>query len=360
MLMYTYIVVLILNIIMLLLKRKSKLILILDFIFIFLMFYGTTTTNDYQYYLLMYEKGLSRTSYEIGFNFLLDITKMLGLSFQGFMGFVWIFFGGIILFVFSRYSNNYPLFFTCYLIYIAFIDIVQLKSFCASALLLCAFHFQFKNNKILFLLFNILAASIHIEMIFFLPLVFFDTVLLKSEAFLKKSGVAILVLCVFFFFERNTLNRLVNTIGIIFMSPIDELEKTGYFSTTGNFGFLLYFSLQFAIIIATNYGRKKLKADRRYNIINLEIIRKIQLVQLYCLFSFPLIMVNMNFYRLYRVIAYVNFIAWAIELDNFKGTTVNYYKSLFVILLTNVFYRIPLVQGNNQIDIILDNNSLIK
>lgn len=356
-----YWIVLLINIFLLFLKRKPKSVLIIDFIFVFILFYGTTTNNDYNYYVLMYEQGINRTVYEVGFNLILDVIKITGLSFQGFIGMLWVVFGGLILHVFMKYTKNYPLFFTCYLIYIVFVDITQLKSFCASAVLLYALYFYSVNKRMLFIFFDILAATIHIEMLFFLPLVFFNNNM-KSHKFFKRCAQAIIATCVIFFFFREPLNSLIESIGTLVISILGNTEKSGYFITQSNYGFLVYFALHIAAIIATyNVKRKsgKCMISQETNKIK-QLIETTELIQFYCLFSFPLIMMNMNFYRLYRVTIYFNFIAWATILDTFVNATIGYYKCIFTILLANIIYRIPIIQGNDQIDIILNNNSIIR
>ena len=360
MLMALYIIILIINIFLLIVKKYPKFVFLIDFLFFLLLFYGTTSTNDYSYYVLMYEKGLNLTSYEIGFNTILKLIQYTGVSFQGCMGIIWVIFGGIIIFVFSRYTKNYPLFFSLYLIYLVFIDIIQIKSFCATAILTLAFHFYFSGKKIKYLFFTIVAASIHIEMLFFIPLIFLNSSKLKSQKFVKRCGQGILVTCVIFFFARDFLNSIISHYGISLINALGGSDKTVYFMTSTNIGFLLYFVLHLVTIYITFFLKKKSSMSNFAILNKCKMIEQVQLLQFYCLLCFPLIMVNMNFYRLYRVTSFANYIAWAYILEKNMGRTIGYYKCLLMVLLSNILYRIPIVQGNDQIHVIINSNSIIR
>lgn len=343
----------IINFFFVLIRKKPFILLPVNIIFVVILVYGTTKTGDYAIYELMYTTGYSRNTIEVGYNFWTDVCNALGMTFNQFWLSLVIIFGAVILWVFSKFSNNYPLFFSLYYIHMIFIDIVQIRTFCVGSIFTLAIYFLFQGKRKIYMLLLLLAVSFHIQILFFAPLVFFDFTKQLTIKFIKWSGGIMLGLCAFLFLIGNKMTFIAN-MGISLISSLGSDTKTVYFNTTTRFGFLLYFALHLGAIAVTYYCRSKVRDSQSHNEV-IDFCNKCLTLQMYCIFCFPLIMINMNFYRLYRVIYIVNYISWAMILDSMK-TTRQYYKSVFAIFAATLLYRLPLVHGNNQIEIILNNN----
>lgn len=357
-------------------KKQPMLMLPLNYLFSCILFYGNTTNADYINYVYMYNHIGPRNSYEPVFNLLMDICQRLGMSFDLFILILWLIFGTIALYVFSRYSRNFPLFFSLYYVYQIFLDIVQIRSFCAYALFTLAVHFWLSRKKVLYLITLTLAALIHIELFFFLPLVFFNvdksfslrkfniSYLFRPEFWKKKISLrlvkgiafAVFALC-FVIIITGMRTSILSNVGLRLLALLGAETKVLFFKNRASYGVLLYLIIHLATLGVTYYLRSMMQKYSNSLLVSqkAKIMTAIILIQWYCVLCFPLIMINMNFYRIYRGLYLLNFAAWAMVLDSLKRNH-TYYKCLILAGLVTMLYRIPLVQGTPQIPIILNNN----
>lgn len=359
MLAAVYWIVLILNIILVFNNKKSKIILVIDFLLAFILFYGNTANNDFEYYLRMYNERIWRSKYEIGFSFFMDVCHKLGLSYNVFLGCLWCLFGALIIKVYSKYSNNYPFLFSLYFLYFIFIDVVQIRSFCACSLLTVAFFYYIKGNRLMSLIIVLLSASFHVQMLFFLPLMFLSSESILNQKMIKKGGGVIFILCILIF-VLGLKNSVLSSLASFFVSFLGDKDKSVYFETTTRYGFILYFLIHLASIYATFNIRKRIKATIPSDEETIELLNKIITIEMYCMICFPLIMINMNFFRLYKAIIFINIIGWIYGIEKLKENKFNYSWCLALAFLSVALYRIPLIQGNSQIEVILNNNLLFQ
>lgn len=359
MLIYIYYIMIVMNMICVLLKSKPKMFLVINYAFAFLLFLGTTDNADYKNYAYMYANPIYRTPYEIGFNFFMDICNAIGLPFEYFLGIVWLVFGTIILYVFSKLSDNYPFFFLMYFSYMIFIDITQIKSFCATAILTLALYYYSKQKKIASLCLIVTALLFHIQCLFFLPLIFINPEKIITNKFIKNIIVMVSAVGMLVFLLINNID-LIGTFSNQLMVSIGLDIKQEYFIKSVHWGFLVYMPQHIASILATYYCKKKIIYSdiKNREAIN-TLLNKCLLIQIYCVLIFPFLTINLNFFRLYKMTNFITYAAWAAVLDSFKKTTRNYYKCLCMMLLSVLLYRIPLVQGNDQRKIILISNKYI-
>lgn len=358
MLSYLYYALMILNFLLILFKSKPKIILYIDFLFALILFYGNTANNDFQYYLNMYNNGLFRTSYEIGFNAIMDICKAIGITYNHFLAILWCLFGTLIVFVYSKFSDNYSLLFFVYFSYFIFIDIVQIKSYCAGTLLLISLYYKFYGKKKYSIIFFIGSVLVHFQMLFFIPIIFMNLNKSLNKKTVKYCGIGILLICILMF-VLGMKTSIISVIGMKLLSIIGGEDKISYFGTQSRFGFLLYFALHIFSVLTTLYIKNRFD---KYGFSNENYIflENCLVVQMYCFFCFPLIMMNMNFFRLYKAVFLFSVCSWGMGIHILNREKYRYFDCCILILISAFIYRFPLVQGNDQISIILNNNNILR
>lgn len=352
-----------------LVKKSPWFIVPINLIYNFTIVYGTTTNADYWVYKANYETGYLRSSVEIGYNLCMDLCNKVGCDFNQFLLVMSVVFMTILLITFSKYSSNYALFFSVYLIYHLFIDLIQIRYFYAGVLLSVAVLMLFKGKKWIGGILLLASCTFHASMFFFLPLLFLDFEKGLSVKVVKRSAEVVFAICILSFLVGNRFETIINMgLSIVDHMGASASEKSTYFETTTHFGWILYFALHFAIMFTTYYWRSKLRMIRNSNNCSLEehervdncikLCTNILTLQFYCIYSFPLIMINIHFYRFYRCTFYLSALCWAACADRMKRSSA-YYKSIAVTFISVLLYRIPLVQGIDRIDEILDNNKFL-
>lgn len=337
-----------LNIVFVLRKRRSRLVTAISFVYACYIYFYNTGSNDYERYTWIYS-GAIESEVEQGFLFLIKIGNSLGLTFQQFQGIVGSTCLLLILIAYSKFCNNYHYLFAFYFIYQYFADLNLLRNFIMRTILLLAFCFLINRRKSYFVLFTVIASLFHRTALLYLPIVFFNIKKDMSRKTLKICAACIIMLCFATFMLGNNWAWVLN-IASVFLR--EEPQKPAYYFTTStHFGFLIYFGL-FAVNLFIIIGSKDNKrAGETYDKYLLE--RWTYYINLYCMISFPLIMINTNFYRIFNNIYLVNLIYYASVLERYDRAGGRYYKKFFEILFSNYLYRIPVVQAWNQKFLIL-------
>lgn len=349
-------------------KRSPWFIVPVNLVYLFVITYGSTSP-DYWVYKITYETGYLRSSVEIGYNLCMDICNKIGCDFDQFLLVMAVLFMSILLITFSRYSKNYALFFSVYLIYHFFIDLIQIRYFYAGVLFTVSVMMLIKGKKMIGGILLLASCTFHASMIFFLPLLLFDFDKRLSIKFIKRSSEMIIALCIVMFLLGKNFTPLVNVgINIVDHMGASASAKSMYFETTTRFGWILYFMLHFAIMFSTYYWRNKIYRIRNKSECSATELEKLDnciklctgvlTLQFYCIYSFPFIMINVHFYRFYRCTFYLSALCWAMCSDQMKRT-IDYYKSVALTFTSLLLYRIPLVQGIENIKDILDSNRFL-
>jgi hypothetical protein len=132
----------------------------------------------------------------------------------------------------------------------------------------------------------------------------------------------------------------------------DEPQKLAYYFTTKtHYGFLIYFAL-FGICLFAIFRTKNNQIPEYFSEKE-ELYRWVLYINCYCIISFPLIMLNNNFYRIYNNIFFLNLFYFASFLDGYNTTTLQYYSKLGQAFCAFYLYRLPFVQAFDQKFLIL-------
>ena len=260
-----------------------------------------------------------------------------------------------------------------YFTYQYFADLDLLRNFIMRAFLTAGIYMLVKRKKIPFVVCVFIAFLFHRTALLYLPLVFFDVDKALSKKIIKSFVTVIITLCIIGFVFGNNWSWIINIAAPILGENSQKLSY--YFTTKTRLGFLIYFVLyiyNYSTIILSAYNGdtnisysdgktviiKTAGRDvqgEKVRIQNNELFLWSKYINLYCLLSFPLIMMNENFYRIFNNIYFINLIYYSKVLDSYNSTTSEYYFRVIQFFVGNLLYRLPFVQGNDQKKFILMN-----
>lgn len=326
------------NLVCVLLKKKNRALSVATFIFLCIIYFYNTQSNDYERYIWIYG-GEIRSEIEPGFLFVLDVFSRLGYTFQQIQGIIATICLFTIIIVYRKFSDNYHLFFTFYLIYQYFADLNLLRNFVMRTFIFVAIYFLINGKRMHFVILLVVAMLFHRTALIYLPLALINPEKKISPKLIKMFAGIILTGCVTVFIFGNNWTWIYN-IAARFLS--DEVQKLSYyFTTTTHYGFLIYFGLHLInFYVVLTMRRKELENDK--------LQKWTTYLNYYSFLFFPLIMLNNNFYRLYNNLYLINLVCYVKNLDSYSKTTTGYYKCVLKVLIANYIYRLPVVQAWDQ------------
>ncbi len=337
-------IIFLLNVILVLLKKNSRVLNTLSFLLIVFISYKNSGSGDYQSYKLIYD-GVENYG-EAGFVLLINICKFFGFDFNVFQCILCVASVSIILWVFSKYSKNYALFFTLIFITELFVNINVLRSFFARALLVLAVHHLIKGRKIMFLLVLTLATTFHITMIMYFPLILFNPYKKLTIKQMKILISIVVIACIGFFLMGNDFTWLYKMISGIIPSLQGKIDV--YFTEYTRFGFLIYFVLHIGNVLLCLLGKKKMNDKALFKTPQQNLYQMVFVLNFYTIFFFPLLMMSTSFCRVLNNIFFFNVMYYATLLDQFRTRTTRYYKILFAIIGIQLLSTLPFVHASNQ------------
>lgn len=277
-------------------KTKENVALLLcSIVLIGLFFSGGIENADMNFYSPYYYNVYNRSfkATEIGFYALVYICRVFNLGLFGLRGLTFII---SIIFVnatLKKTCKNRHLYLVLYMVFIFFINDIQLRNFISMSLMMyaCTFLFKKKKNLWKYCLFVAIATIFHTSAIFYFLFLLFE---LKERKSLLK-----IILCLSFFLEiviylNGKRIPFINIfLNYILSEGSDRLIQ--YFSSSTN-GSLNVVLLIFANIALSNYA---------YNIVqrkstDIDVVEFSRL-SYYCslmqVILFPLLFLNVEFYR---------------------------------------------------------------
>lgn len=337
-----------LNIFFVIIKKKSYILTMVSTLLAVYIYFYNHGSNDYERYTWIYHGELV-SEIEKGFVILTNLGNRFNLSFQQFQGIIATLCLLVVLYVYHNFSNNFHYFFSYYFIYQYFADLNLLRNFLMRTFLIVAIYFLIKQKKIAYVLLILIASLFHRTALIYLPLVFIDIKKEISTKTIKIFAGVIITLCVFAFLLGNNWSWVMR-IAARFLG--DEPQKLAYYFTTKtHYGFLIYFAL-FGICLFAIFRTKNNQIPEYFSEKE-ELYRWVLYINCYCIISFPLIMLNNNFYRIYNNIFFLNLFYFASFLDGYNTTTLQYYSKLGQAFCAFYLYRLPFVQAFDQKFLIL-------
>lgn len=317
-----YFVILIIGFCCLIKNNKSKINSVVLSIGIFVIFAGNNSNSDYNLYLYsMMTDDYDR--YEIGYRLYYFIFKKIGITdYQETVIITFIILGILLYWGIKKITDNYVGVLFLLLISELFIGTVQFRTMIASVLLFDAL-ILYKDNKKIALVIALISSSFQMVTLFFIP--FFIIGLIKKENKYKIDkgkyelvgvlfGIYLILLLL-----NNVLHVNLPLIGIEFLAnKWSVFEHVTYYFGGTAWGSIPFAGLYFVNLITVCYIRRYVKSyDDRYSdtIFNINI---------YAAFSLPLLFVDINFYRMFRVLNIANYVYYAWALGNNKKKSISF------------------------------------
>lgn len=273
---------------------------------------GSTNNPDYEIYHSMYLRG---DQYKApGFQFLIQISKQLGLDYSQFRLLVAAI-GYILIYISVRRMTDNPYcFWIMYLIYPFCFDAVQLRNFLAMSLLVFATHFLVdKSNTtrgtVFFLMLTIIASTIQVIAIAYLPVVIIRKY--KSSPLYKAIIILAIILSILIGLNKGLSLHIISRYGSVLLN--DQTGGANYLQINNQNGWIINWFEQFA-----NYGiiyLASLYCKNNQHFLNVSIRQKaiqyidlVKEINMYCFLFLPMFSLDENYTRIIRNVMVINLI----------------------------------------------------
>lgn len=297
--LYIYIILVCINLFMIITKKKNKVIAVLSVVFLFLLIQGNVYNDDYNGYLWYYNNQQYPDSWELGYRWISAFMHDLGASYNTFLLVLYVTTFLVAIYVVRRFTNNYHLAILLFLSFSAFFATIQVRAFVVEMLYLLMLLYLSKKNRIAFLVILALMVSFHKTSILYLAFLFINPDRLASKKFVRISVALIAMLCVVVLVNGNRIPFINVIVEVIF--GIEDNKMT-YFMTNMRFGFLASFLRQLVVIYISYISNRFIQ---RHPAMVSEEQKKfsetIYLATMLSCFALPLVMMNSNFVRYFRI-----------------------------------------------------------
>lgn len=323
-----------------LIKRKSRILTLTLFLMLWLFFGFNTNNPDYHNYTLKYQ-GYNNS--DLGFALILKLFYKLGFSYQHFL--IIISFVGLLILAISikKYTNDLKLVFALYFIFPFLLDIVQIRNFIVSVIIVSSIHYLESTKKIdtlKFIIAVLFATSIHSSAIFYLSFLLLRIVKIKHLSIF----ISLIILPLMSISYTNIIPFLVTNI-------YSNIKILNWFYGRTKLGLLLPISLQIIGFIIHFIGYKRLKNKLSYNsaivhhsstkasskskslnttlnnkYLNRGYLDTMLKINVIIFLLFPFYIFNTIFFRLYSNILILNYVVMG---NAIRHAFINKYERLF-------------------------------
>lgn len=342
MITFIYIAMLTICLIYSLINKKSKIVSLFVSIGTFLLFAGNTSNSDSNLYLYSFLTG-DYDRYEIGYKVLYDLFRKIGVSdYQITVVIIFVILTLISYFCVRKFTNNYLPFLLFLLISELFIETVQLRTFIASILLFAAITY-YPENKVKSLIFCVLSASFQMVGLFYLPFFIYsmfkkDNIFENSKIKYQYVGVFLSIFALFLilnnFLDLNVILFIVEAIA----TKIPAFEHMTFYLGGTNWGSIPFVLLYLSNILTLWF------INRNTNDSFLKYKSLILNINVYAALCLPLLFVDMNFYRIFRILNIANFAYYSSVLwCSHKRLSVNYLKKFGFICVVQLIWTVNYV-----------------
>lgn len=321
-------------------QRTNFIVFYMSLVFVVMLITGYRNTSGFSNDLINYEMEFNNfmlgftSNYETGYVFLMNIGSYFTDDFYEFKGLVSVILLILLFNSIKRYAPNPHLVISFFSIYLIILSAEQFRYFIAFTVfflgLIQLIFSEKKYKKAKFLIFTLLASTMHSSFLIYLLFIIIDlnNRKIKKEIFI---GAIAIVFSIIVFINGNQIP------GIDSFVKRFESEKFGiYLGQSTNFGFLYIVFLQF-INIWLSYGMYKFYM-KKGNYKNKKIINLIFKINILSILFFPLIMTQITFYRLIRNILIINYFGFSMFLSNSQMSRLNKLIFLICILLSIVMW----------------------
>ena len=284
-------------------------VLLIDLVYI-----AITSKNiaDLETYEMLYNTG--STALEQGYTLLAYLGRSLGFDYVTFRGFLFVT-GFLLIWIgLRRLRINVNLVLGLYAIYPFTMDVIQNRNLLATSIIIFSIPWlcsEKKGNTIKYIIGVLLATLIHRIAIVYLVLLLAKK---GRNEVLRKRFLSTLVVLSFLLALVMRIAPGTTQVVINFLMSINRERTTAYTQVLLRWGFLLFWTMELLYVLSSKIlidGIKNESFSTNNNdwpaFSNAEIIDLIYWVNLCCCCFLPLLMININFYRIYRDISLINY-----------------------------------------------------
>lgn len=294
-------------------KQNSKIVAILLFAFLWIMFGWNTDNVDFANYERGYSwaQGSFSLNSEMGYQLIYKLSILLGLTYHQFL-IILSFTGLLIIYnTIIRYTKNVAFVLALYFIFPFIIDVVQVRGFLIMSIILYSTRFIIEERKLGTLKFVILvlfATSIHYSALFYISFLLIKQKNISSLTVLSLSLTASGIILAFTNFIPSLALKFV---------PLEKV--THYFNNRLNWGIIIALVIYAANFLLIYYSYHKIRAEREKQNhendtpdLDYKFVEAVYKINIILMLLFALYVFNMIFFRLYRNILILNYIAYTI------------------------------------------------
>ena len=350
-------VILFISFLSLFLKDKKSIgklsLLIVLFIAMWILFWGNLSNADYLTYLKEYNYIMQTGNFpigrEIGWCLLMKISSNFGLKYYQFLMVVSFIGLSLIMITVRKYTDKPQFALILYFIYPYLLDIIQVRQFLAMSIIVFCLRYLEKNTiteNIKYIIGVLIACSIHYLSLIFLPLF-----IIKNLKTKQLYIIVFVAIAVSFYFVNDTFIQKA----ILSYIPFIQY-KENYFLHRARMGFLVVFAIQSIIFGAVYYSKKFLEKHGNKEIF-ISIVYKINV---YLFILFPLEMINVIFFRAYRIIMVPNYILFSLVFLELGKRSKVQFLAIIIILVSLLFIYSIVPVRNTVIFPIFEKNLLLR
>lgn len=300
--LYLLIGSLLINLFIFFIGKKSNIFATIQIIILWFISVFSYDVTDYANYLSYYHKvqnGIDTSSIEVGYKFINLVLSCLGFDFQIARGIIITFSMLLFIFAFKKIGGSPNFVSTCFTLYPLFIDIIQLRTLLATAVLTIGIVYFLNEKKyITYIIYVLIASSIHISFGLYLIFILNEKFLLKKRQ--KNVAMTTGALGCLVFFLANRQLPFLN----IILSLLGKQEKYSMWLTlSGKLGFLIFVTLVLLSIIIM----KKISENTVYKREYVNLVYRLNIISIWFI---PFTMLASTFGRLISNLCLINYLAW--------------------------------------------------
>lgn len=331
-------------------KKKSNHILYINLLSIWVLFFTNIQNPDYDNYVYMYYNGSNRVEwlflvvnnlcFKLGFSYHLYLAIISGCAFAIVGKFI------------KKNSLNPSLVLLLYIFFPFMIDIVQIRNFLVSVILLYSIQFILAGSKkdlFKFFVCIIIASGFQYIAYFYLLFLLIPFLMKTMKMFNVRARYIIffVYLCTIILFSNKII---LSSIGNVFTYFIDDYYQS-YFEIKTNLGYIFYWIFQLASIYLLVYSHKIIKGkvlqkngEKSHILIRFSEVTLI--INIILILAFPLYVFRTIFTRIIRNILILNFVTYSNAFSLLRRDSAK--KTLFlcsVLILNFLILYVDIVAG---------------
>ncbi|WP_373269946.1 EpsG family protein [Mediterraneibacter gnavus] len=340
-------------------RKRVKSIEIISWLFLIILISGRCEGPDYGTYLHEYNRTTNIINNDMLYQCLVNIGRGLKLEYNVFLFVLVSIAFCMIIYVITKLKINTHVFIFFYMLFTVFYDAIQVNNFIANAICILAVYMKVKDKKIVSLVLVLIASLIHSVSLVYLCMFLFSLEKERRNSMLIKFfvvfGGVLFGVCLF-------IPSVLMTITYVFNNILSSSDIGTYLNTRVNNGYIIFIFLHLINVFMLIRCKKKISIN--LSPLQLYFLNVVNFINMAVILFYPLLLVNSNFYRIFRNYNILIYICYAIVLSSYVIRNKNVYEKKYLkflcsaILVSIIWYHFEIVQNDYSyiVQPILENN----